>query len=121
MTYRLKRFPPARATENSVEAGIKHWLLRNDWYPVRLQSGLMRTMDERFLRIGTPGLPDYVVVHRSRPAFFLETKRPGGTLNPAQVRMRWELQSAYGLEVCVAESLDELMAWMRNHARETAG
>lgn len=119
MRYRLTCARPPKSSENDVEAALKDWLLTHNWYPVRLQSGLMRTPDHRFLRLGTPGLPDYVILHERQPAFFLETKRPGGVLSPAQVRTRWALAHGYGLPVCVADSLEKLTEWMKANGRRT--
>lgn len=107
-------------TENDVETACLDLLLRRRWYPVRLQSGLFRTVDGRWLRIGAPGIQDYVVVHEIYPAFFMETKRPRGKLTEKQIRKAWEISTAYRLAVTKVDTLEALIEWLQEHERKAA-
>ena len=57
--------------------------------------------------MGEPGIPDYAI-----PRFFVEVKRPGGTLSEVQRAKIEQLQEHWGLETAVVESLDELLQWL---------
>ena len=120
MSYRLSSPRPPALAENDVERQCLDWLRARGWYPIRLHSALLRTLDNRFVRIGEIGLPDYVVLHARCPAFFLETKRPGAGLSPRQIKKRWELQTAYRLPVAVADGVETLAQWLKNHELEQA-
>lgn len=57
-----------------------------------------------------PGIPDVLVVYQGR-AIFIEMKRPGGRLSPAQKTMHERITSAGGVvEVC--RSVDEVEAFV---------
>ena len=116
-TFRLRPPRAPKPRENDVEKQLKDWLLARGWYPVRQQSGLLKTLYGRFVRIGEVGIPDYVVLHARYPAFFLETKAPGRSLSPEQERKRWVIQAAYGLRVAVADGLETLKPWLEDHER----
>jgi hypothetical protein len=87
------------------------------WYSILLQSGLFKTPDGRWIRIGTPGLPDYVCLHQTHPGFFLETKRPKGKLSPAQEKKHWEFQVAYRLPVASIDRVETLTPWLNAHEK----
>src|SRR5215813_10342973 len=57
--HRMKRFrltsPRVKLVENDVERACVDLLRLRGYYVVRLQSGLFRTPDGRWIRIGEPG------------------------------------------------------------------
>lgn len=71
----------------------------------------------RFVRFGTPGAPDIVVVHKGRYVG-IEAKRPGGKLSDDQRRFGAELEAAGGVYAIVA-SLDDAAGigeWVRRNS-----
>ena len=95
-------------------------LLVHGWYPIRLQSGFFYTKDGRGITVGAPGLPDYVVLHKTHPGFLLETKRPKGKLSLKQEQKRWELTGAYCLAVAVVDEVERLVEWLAEHEKKEA-
>jgi hypothetical protein len=61
------------------------------------------------VRVGEPGLPDYACIKRD---FFLETKRPGAKLSPAQEKKIFELEKAYGIAVATVDHVEHLARWL---------
>lgn len=118
-TFRLRAPRTAKPREREIARQLRDWLLARGWYPVRLNSGLLKTLDGRYVTIGEVGIPDYVVLHARHPAFFLETKAPGKALSPEQERKRWVLTRAYGLEVVVADGWEALQPWLEDHERKS--
>ena len=110
--FRLKPQPPPKLSENDVERACIDLLRVRGWYVVRLQSGLFKTPDGRFVRVGEKGLPDYVALHAVYPAFFLETKRPRRDTGAEQERKHWELTGAYHLAVVVIDRVESLKPWL---------
>ena len=112
---------PPEATENDVEAGCLRLLAIRGYYPIRLHSGFFRTMDgKRVLTIGTPGLPDYCVLHTSFPGFLLETKRRLGRYEESQRKLIPILKLGYKLAVCVARSAADLSVFLNEHEQRKA-
>lgn len=78
-------------SEKQITEQVKGFLETKGWLYLRLQSGLLRTMDKRFLRVGKPGTPDAVAVNALyregyTQTLFLEFKRAkGGKLSADQV------------------------------------
>lgn len=105
--------PRVKLAENDVERACIDLLRLHGYYVVRLQSGLLKTPDGRWIRVGEPGLPDYCVIKRD---FFLEVKRPGGKLNPAQVNKIFELE-ACGFQVAAIDSVERLEAWLGEYEK----
>ena len=92
--------------------------LRGYWVQ-RQQSGLFKTPDGRWIRIGTPGLPDYAALHEFYPGFLLEVKRPGGAgLSEYQVRKINEIELGYRLTVVVVDDVKALNRWLGEHERK---
>jgi hypothetical protein len=86
------------------------------WLPVRQQTGLFKTFDGRTVTIGVRGTPDYLVVHGTYPAFFLETKRPRkGVVSEAQKLKGLELAQGYRIPVVVVNSADALVKFLTDH------
>ena len=65
-----------KLTEADVTKTVVGWLRANGWTCIRLQSGLVDLPGGRKMRVGTKGLPDWIVVKQTF-AVFLELKAPG--------------------------------------------
>lgn len=113
MNFRLKH-EKIQLSENDVERACVDLLRLHGYYVVRLQSGLFKTPDGRWIRVGETGLPDYVCV---RSDFFLEVKRPKGKLSDAQREKIFELE-ACGFHVATIDSVERLEAWLSEHERK---
>jgi hypothetical protein len=115
----VKRFrltaPKIKLVEDDVERACIDLLRLRGYYVVRLQSGLFKTPDGRWIRIGEPGLPDYACIKRD---FFLETKRPGAKLSPAQEKKIFELEKVYGIAVATVDGVERLPRWLDNHEKK---
>jgi len=107
--------PRLQLSENDVRKACLDLLRLHQWWPVRQHVGLFRTPDQRWIRMGEPGDPDYAVVRA--PSFFLELKRPGGELSDEQRKRIDVLQRFYGLETVVVEGVEELMEWLDRQVR----
>ena len=105
--------PPVKLVENDIEKACLDLLWRRGYYPVRLHSGRFKTPDDRWITIGEPGLPDYVVVKND---FFLETKAPGRKLSPAQVEKIFELEKVRHIDVATVDSVERLVEWLKKRA-----
>jgi len=97
-------------SENDVEKQCADLLGLRGWYVLRQQSGLFRTPDGRWVRVGAKGLPDYAVMRA--PSFLMEVKRPGGELSEEQLRKIREIEMCYRLPVVVVSSVDELAHYL---------
>lgn len=107
--FRLTPPPPVKLVENDVEKACLNLLRLKGYYPVRLQSGLFKTPDGRWVRIGEPGLPDYVVI---RNDWFLEVKAPGKTPSPKQIEKIFELEKIHRIPVATVDSVERLIEWL---------
>lgn len=115
--FRLK--PPPRLREDDVERACLDLLRYRGYYPVRLQSGLFKTPDGRWTRVGEPGIPDYIAAHGSYPAVFVEVKRPGGALSTEQRDKIGELE-LWRLAVATVDSVEALLSYLEQHERRPA-
>ena len=106
--------PRLKLVENDVERACIDLLRLKGYYVVRLQSGLLKTPDGRWIRVGEPGLPDYVCV---KSDFFLEVKRPKGKLSDAQIEKIFELE-ACGFRVATIDSVERLAEWLDAHEKK---
>ena len=114
--FRLRSPDKIQLTENDVEKQCLDYLALHRYRPVRLQSGLFTTLGKnpRPVTVGEPGLPDYVI-----PLFFMEVKRPGGKLSPAQVMKIRELElDGHGVPVAVVDSLEALIEWLDRYQKK---
>jgi hypothetical protein len=115
----VKRFrltaPKIKLVEDDVERACIDLLRLRGYYVVRLQSGFFRTPDGRGVRVGEPGLPDYACMKRD---FFLETKRPGAKLSPAQEKKVFELEKGYGIAVATVDRVEHLARWLDDHEKK---
>lgn len=106
--------PRVKLVENDVERACIDVLRLKGYYVVRLQSGLLKTPDGRWIRVGEPGLPDYCAIKRD---FFLEVKAPGRKLSPAQVNKIFELE-ACNFRVATVDSVERLAEWLDAHEKK---
>ncbi len=107
--------PRLQLSENDVRKACLDLLRLHQWWPIRQHVGLFRTPDQRWIRMGEPGDPDYAVI--KGPSFFLELKRPGGELSKEQRDRIDVLQRFYGLETVVVEGVEELVEWLDRQVR----
>ena len=98
---------PPVVKERDVTRACIDILKLHGYRPFRLQSGLFKTPDNRWILVGEPGLPDFICLHPSKPGFLLEVKRPGEKPTLDQIRMHGELH-LWGLVVVVAQSVGDL-------------
>jgi hypothetical protein len=71
----------------------------------------------RWVTQGEPGRPDYLVARGDCPAFYLETKRPGGQLSPDQELFHMHVKRSCGLETLVVDSVEDFNAWLDERER----
>jgi hypothetical protein len=117
--FRLKPPLAPKLSENDVERTCLDLLAYRGWYVVRLQSGLFKTVDGRFVRVGAPGLPDYVCLHAERPAFFLETKRQKGALSLVQEQKQFEINVCFKIPTITIDKVEDLIDYLDK--RDEAG
>lgn len=114
MSFRLKA-PTLHVTEKHVAKACLHVLQLRGYFPVRLQSGVWKSLDAtRTRRMGFPGLPDYVAAHALYPAVFLETKSPKGKVSIVQEQTIWGMRAS-GLAVVAVSDAGALDAWLDEH------
>lgn len=111
------RLIPQKLVENDIEKACIDLLHVRGYYVLRLHSGLFKTPDGRWVRIGEPGLPDYCALHVHYPGFLLEVKRPRGKPKPHQERKIRELRLGYRLAVVAADSARVLAEFLAMHER----
>lgn len=103
--------PEFKLVESDVKKGCEDLLKYRGFYPLKVQSALVRTPDgKRWMRVGEVGFPDYVI-----PKFCMETKRPGGKLSDQQLMKIMELERSWGIPVAVVESVESLREWLDKH------
>jgi hypothetical protein len=112
--FQLKA-PKVRLSENNVEGACLDILRLRGYLVLRQESGLFKTPDGRWIRVGQKGLPDYAALHGQHLSFLLEVKRPGGKLSPDQSRKIQEISLAYRVPVVVVDSAAALGAWLNEH------
>ena len=109
---RFRLTPPrVKISEKDVKRACLDILRYRGYLPIPLQSGLFKTPDGRFVRIGEPGLPDVVVAR-----FFVELKRPGGELSSEQRAKIREFQ-CYGVPTAVPDSPEALVRWLEEYKK----
>ncbi len=94
-------------SEKIVTQSCIQWLKIQGWTCIRLNSGLMQTPDGRRMRVGTPGLPDWIAVRGGR-YYFLELKAHGKKLSAAQEEW-FTLARINRLNAIWADSLEMLL------------
>jgi len=112
--FRL-RSPKLRLTENDVERACLDVLAHRGYKVVRHQVGRFKTVDGRWITIGETGMPDYICLHATRPAFLLEVKRPGAVLSSEQFAKIRQLEIGHQLAIAVVDSVEVLIDWLARH------
>jgi hypothetical protein len=112
--FRL-RSPKLKLTENDVERACLDVLAYRGYKVVRHQVGRFKTVDGRWITIGETGMPDYICLHATRPAFLLEVKRPGAVLSSEQLVKIRQLEIGYGLAVALVDGVEALADWLARH------
>lgn len=107
--------PQLKISENDVRAACLQALQLNGWWPIRQHVGRFQTKHGDWVNIGVAGDPDYAIVRA--PAFFLETKRPGGTLSDTQLDRIAKLKILSGLDTIVVDNAESLMNWLQQRER----
>lgn len=102
----------ARPTEAQIERALREYLEAHGYLVIKTDAGAhakwARRVKGHAIRGDVPtGFPDLVVLHPTRPAVFVEVKRPGGRLTDAQRLVHEYLRSA-GYRVLVARSVEDL-------------
>jgi hypothetical protein len=112
------RAPRVKIVENDVEKACRDLLAIHGYKVHRLHCGRARFPDGSWVQLEEPGTPDWIAIHPQHSGFYLETKRPGAGLSPAQTFMHRVL-AAWRLPVVVVDDVDELARWLRAHEKPT--
>ena len=118
--FRLTPQGGPKLTEKDVVKACLDLLALRGWKTERLNVGKFRTVDGRWHHEGYTGRPDYLAVHRTHPAFYLETKRPGGTLSVAQTKTIFEITHCFGIAILTAFCVEDLIRFLNAHEQRTA-
>src|SRR5215467_6279392 len=126
MPFRLTS-PVVKLSENDVEKQCLGYLKLKGYLIRRLHVGRAFWENGEPLHLGEAGTPDYVAVHERHPGFFLEVKRPGGSLNADQERWIWVHKQGYRVAIAVVDrlertdpgKLESLSAWLQRHESQT--
>jgi hypothetical protein len=99
-----------KVSENDVRTACLQVLRLRGYWPVRQHVGKFKTVHGNWISVGEPGDPDYAVL--TAPGFFLETKRPGNDLSPAQIARIRDLEVLCGLKTVVVGDVEQLIEWL---------
>ena len=91
----VKRIEP---TENQIQSGIRDLLRLRGWFVIRNQQGMG----------SHPGLTDLTAIKKG-VVWWIEVKKPGGTLSLVQQKFRDSVQAAGG-NWAVAMSVEDVLA-----------
>lgn len=109
--------PKIKTVEKHVRDQCIMLLNYRHYWTRRLNTGRFRTLDGRWHTEGTPGDPDYVVLHEFYPGFLLEFKRPGAELSPDQQTRHFEIRFSYRIAIATVDNKDELMRWLDEYEK----
>ena len=96
--------PLERDVQRSI---VDHLELRRHFF-WRNNSGAFKAQHGGFIRFGTSGSPDIIVVHVGRP-YFLEVKRKGTYQSPEQREFQSKAEAA-GALYAVVRSIEDVQA-----------
>jgi hypothetical protein len=85
-----------------------YWLKRN-------HVGKFRTPSDDWVIMGPPGIMDFIAVHETWPAFFIEFKRPREVLRETQLTKFEEIQFGFRLAAVMIDSAEELSDFLNGH------
>jgi len=124
--FTLTPFKP-HLVENDIEKQCLDLAQLRGYKPERLQAGRFYASSKPFrdaegkfraITIGYPGRPDYLLGHSEFPAFYLETKRPGGKLSPQQAFTINGLVQGCHMAVCVTDDVYAFRDWLDAHEQK---
>lgn len=95
-----------KVKEADIQRQILDYLKRRHIWHRRFNSGIART-GGRFVRFGTPGLPD-ILARPGKTLVWIEVKQPGKYLTPEQRAWKHECE-AFGDIFITARSVDDVM------------
>ena len=102
-----------KVTEKKIQEDIKKALQKEGVMVVRLNVGLLRTNDGRYISTGIPkGFPDLFCV-RDGKAYFIEVKKPNGTRKAQQTKQHDYIRQ-FGAIVGYCESVEEALELVKN-------
>lgn len=116
-TFRLKA-DRIRLSENDVEKSCLDICRYRRYRPFRLQSGLFKTADNRWITIGEKGISDYIVAHEVYPAFLMEVKRPGLVASDDQTKFANLLWVGYRIPTAIIACVEDLVKFLKEHEME---
>jgi hypothetical protein len=107
--------PRVVMTESDVTERCEAALRQRGYWLKRNHVGLFKTPPGDWVTMGPTGIMDYLAVHETWPAFFLEFKRKGKTLRETQQTQFEEVQFGYRLAAVMVDSVEELIDWLGGH------
>lgn len=94
--------------EQDIQNAVLDYLSYKGVFHYRQNSGAYRTQHGSFVRYGTPGSPDIIVVEDGR-YIGLEIKKPTGVQSKSQKEFQKKLEEAGG-EYHLIRSIDDVLA-----------
>ena len=101
-------------TEREVTAAVVRFLAERKWIAKRRNVGLFYTRDNRAVRIGKPGEPDWFFVHRKHGYLEVEMKRPGKKPDQRQAEYIATMQ-AMGVQATWTDDPKKFECWYEEH------
>lgn len=101
---------PSSVLERDVTAAVVRFMTERGWVAKRRNVGLLYTKDGRPVRIGKPGEPDWMFVHRQHGYLEVEMKRPGQTPDKHQAEYLATVR-ALGIEATWTDSAEKFERW----------
>ncbi len=92
--------------EKEIQRAICDYLTLRRHFFWRNNTGAFKTVHDSYVRFGTTGSPDIIVVHVGRP-YFLEVKRPNSYQSPEQKEFQRQAEAAGGL-YAVVRSIEDV-------------
>jgi hypothetical protein len=114
MSFRLTS-PRIVMTERDVIHNCTAVLRQRGYWLKRNHVGRFVTPSGDWVTMGPPGIMDYIAVHETWPAFFVEFKRPGEVLRDTQQTEFQEIQFGYRLAAVMIDSVHELIDFLSGH------
>lgn len=99
-----------RVAEGTVLTHILGYLIHNDYFHTRLNSGAVFTMQRRYVRLAPAGYPDIIgILNDGSGRFFgIEVKKKGSYQSPQQKKIQAEMLGKNGVYV-IARSVSDVI------------
>jgi hypothetical protein len=107
--------PRVELSEAEVIDQCKRTLRQRGYWLKRNHAGLFLTPQGDWITMGPPGIMDYVAVHETWPAFFVEFKRKSKVLRGNQQITFEKVQFGYRLAAVMVESAEALIDFINGH------